>query len=240
MIYLISYRNFKEKIFSYLIDNIDNKVRLYRGQSFCSWALNSSYLRFCNDNGILFNLNSFSQLLDSFIAEIDSYSSSKISSLSLDQKIAFAQHFGLPTPFLDWTDSPYVALFFAICNRKLSDKDPFRIWCLSFEKNASFFQGKLNDLDSNFSVLDIQTSNITRKYRQHGYFTFSNTTLDVKSLLEREDIPAELIWYDVNGEDWLYIMKELQLMNIHHGNMFDSFEGFAKDAVIRHFYDYRK
>lgn len=234
---MISYREFKDKVFEHL-DN--NKIYLYRGQSCTSWELESSYQRFCKDNNILFDINSFSQLLDSFITEIDSYDSSEIGSLSLDKKIAFAQHFGLPTPFLDWTDSPYIALFFAICNRKLLDKSPFRIWCLSFEKNALFFQKQLDNLDSTFSILDIQTSNLTRKYRQHGYFTFSNTALDVKTVLDKERIPVKLMWYDVNGKDLLYIMKELQLMNIHHGNMFDSFDGFAKDAVIRYFYNYRR
>ncbi len=43
--------------------------------------------------------------------------------------LALMQHYGLPTRLLDWSRSPLVALYFAVCNEKEWDKDGC-IWVL--------------------------------------------------------------------------------------------------------------
>lgn len=52
-----------------------------------------------------------------------------------DEFIAYAQHYGLPTPLLDWSTSPYIAAFFAFEGDKTSVFPPDRevaIWVIDW------------------------------------------------------------------------------------------------------------
>lgn len=101
------------------IDELDTKW-IFRGQQDCNWSLTTGMDRLLL--GIFdYDKNTFKQQVENRMIDrlnrhlhnIPQYSSLLTSNI---QKIAFLQHYGAPTRLLDFTISPYVALFFAIEN----------------------------------------------------------------------------------------------------------------------------
>lgn len=100
------------------IDNPTDRRFIYRGCSKSSYELLPSLFRKKQDGNIInskyLSLASEKKLLEEFIG----YASSiiDIPPTKYVRWAEYAQHFGVPTRFLDWTNNPLVALYFACRN----------------------------------------------------------------------------------------------------------------------------
>jgi hypothetical protein len=235
--------------FSQLIEDMPHRQWLFRGQSDYNWKLVSSLerafieaesCRELSDTGL--NKYDFENiLLDNFKTHAHLYLD-HLPQIGDDFSwLSLMQHHGAPTRLLDFTFSPYVALYFAL----ESGNQDAAIYCLnhhavrgdrSHELGAdrlevfTDFLSKKSELTARSVISFAPVFSNTRLLHQQGVFVTTNT-LDssIEDVVAKAEIdPVDYIKIKVPMKLRFEGLKLLSKMNVTSSLIYPGLDGFCK------------
>ncbi len=202
-----SWSEFVDYLDGYMNRSIGVPRYFFRGQSNAEWGLLPSLTRYCKDRNLQWALKHELKILRMFREEAHNHLSTPL--LPSDQKKVAVwwpvmQHYGAPTRLLDWSNSPFVAAYFAVS--KITEDDgavflvhPHKINLKAKEEHGynekNFLDLCLKSEDSTFLLFFQPSVKHSRVSAQQGGFSVCGNPLKDHILAIAQNI------VDDNDED---------------------------------------
>jgi|WetSurMetagenome_2_1015567.scaffolds.fasta_scaffold04143_3 hypothetical protein len=203
------------------------KDLIFRGQADLSWHLVPSILRngFLNTNKPNEIILSEENMLGLFKRQARPHINPVPNENNHWEWLALAQHYGLPTCLLDWTEQAAAALFFAVENPNGNKSSA--VWVSERPKPAT----KSEDYPFHISRICLfEPPHISPRITvQQACFTAHPTDY----LLKRYEWPGRLDKLVIPVESRVIIRNELRSLGVHRASLFPELEGIAMEIRNR-------
>lgn len=154
--------------------------------------------------------------------------------LDQDQWWALGRHFGLITPLLDWTESPYIAAFFALSELFLEMQGgPGRGITFSGAKVAVYALFRNSQLEGDeLRVVEPTVEELGRMHGQRGLFTWldSEDFFELQGFLENRGRGNLLTQAIISDQAVLDALRDLKAHGIDYRLLFPDLLGAANYA----------
>ena len=163
------------------------------------------------------------------------------------RQLTLMQHYGLPTRLLDWSQSLFTALYFAVCNKRKDDRNG-SLWALDPQELnslqtglANVYHDKMKEaqelIDSAFQRADERqpTEYILamtgpqvdlRMLVQAAAFTIHDSRTPLNALPDKDKFVAEII---IEQDQKVSVREALALNGFSRSQLFPDLESLAKN-----------
>ena len=210
---------------------------VFRGQGDYKWPLRTSFHRTAKKN-----LDRYTSVL---IQETHKALVNKIGD-KLDLRNAddlgsfysILQHHGYPTPLLDWTQSAFIAAYFAFENTEMHQDGSVRIFALNKAAWLQTLQQNLMTLTRpHLSFVDLLARGNDRAGPQQSEFTVTNVD-DIEAHIIATELryQQQYLWaIDIHSYDRNRALADLDGMGVNRSLLFPDIDGICRSMRIKHF-----
>lgn len=204
---------------------------IFRGQSKSEWRLESSFDRVFGYLPDAERIGVAKRLCENFRNRSEGLDFPDMDLKSEIGVLAWGQHYGLPTRLLDWTESPYVAAFFAFADVIVANttEGPVAIWILDVSN-------PMWNKEYGVEILKPPSSGNIRLRNQSGLFTLMRTRFKcLEDYVLSDPGPGEtaLRMATIPSHEAYKAISDLDIMGINYSNLFPGLNGYASDAQMR-------
>jgi hypothetical protein len=221
---------------------------IWRGQRSSNWSLSSSLDRLFQSLELL---NGATNLLEKRSDEhLHSFKRATrgrrgLNPANLSDKNdwwALGQHFGLATPLLDWTRSPFAAAYFAFEERSFESTEHRIVYGLDqnavLQKNDELLNGPSQEQGRPpvLEFIDPMLDENQRLLSQDGLFTRAPIGTPIEQWVARAfegSSSTVLLRIEIPDADRLICLRALNRMNINHLSLFPDLSGASRSTNLK-------